>query len=93
MDQSEHIPTLNLQHVDEVMVVTSNDVATVLGKIPVLIGDSLYFDLEERGDAVSDIKFKCAGLSRGARSAIKTSLTGQTFLYPFFKSTKGQIQT
>ena len=53
MDQPEHIATLDLQHVDEVLVITSDDVATVLEEVPVLIGDGRYFDLEERRDVVT----------------------------------------
>ena len=39
MDQPEHVATLDLQHVDKVVIVAGDDVAMVLGEVPVLISD------------------------------------------------------
>ena len=65
VDQPQHVATLDLQHVDEVVVVTGDDVSTVMGEVPVLIGDGGYFDLEGKRENAevymwSIIRKKCA---------------------------------
>ena len=47
MNQPENIATLDFQHIDKVVVVTGDDVAMVLGDVPVLIGDGRYLDLDK----------------------------------------------
>ena len=48
MDQPENVAALDFQHVDKVVVVTGDNVAMVLGDIPVLIGDGRYLDLDKK---------------------------------------------
>ena len=45
VDETQDIAIAALQDVGEVVVVTGNDVATVTGELPVLVGDGSDFNL------------------------------------------------